>query len=72
MKKVLILTVTSILLAGCGTQAGDRMISGAGIGAGAVAIAGPIGIGTGAVIGGVTGVLTPSKNVNLGKPAWKK
>jgi hypothetical protein len=23
-------------------------------------------------IGGVTGAVTPSKNVNLGKPIWKK
>ena len=72
MKKFAIAVLAPLALSACGHQFADRTLSGAGIGAGAGAVLGPIGVGAGAVIGGVTGAVTPSKNVNLGKPIWKK
>ena len=71
MKKKLILAVASIALVGCGTQTGDRMASGAAIGAGTGAVFGGVGALPGAIIGGAAGALTPSEKVNLGKPAWE-
>ncbi len=69
--------VATLALAACGDTAGDRGLSGAGIGAGAGAIIGavtPIGWVGGALLGGAagaaTGVLTTPSQVNLGKPVW--
>ena len=68
----------TLALSACGDTAGDRGLSGAGIGAGAGAIIGsvtPIGWVGGALIGaaagGATGVLTTPSQVNLGKPVWQ-
>jgi hypothetical protein len=58
MKKLILVALAPLALTACGTQFADRTLSG------------PIGVGAGAVIGGVTGAVTPSKNVNLGKPVW--
>jgi hypothetical protein len=67
------------LLAACGTNTTDRALSGGAIGAGAGALGGaalggsPV---TGALLGGAagaaTGGLTSSKDVDLGKPVWKR
>lgn len=75
MKKIILASGAAVALAslgGCGTTFADRTLSGAMIGAGTGAVAGPVGVGTGAVVGGVAGAVTPSRNVNLGKPIWKK
>lgn len=70
MKKLIFIALAGMALTACGTQTGDRIASGAAIGAGTGAIAGPIGVGAGAVVGGVAGAVTPPENVNLGKPPW--
>lgn len=80
--KLLYTTMTLItaatLLTACGESQGDRALSGAGIGAGVGAVTGAVVGGspvTGAVVGGAVGAaaggLTKSKDVNLGKPAWR-
>ncbi len=72
MKNVTLAVCAAMALAACGTQTGDRIASGAAIGAGTGVILGPIGAGAGALVGGAVGALTPSENVNLGKPIWNK
>ena len=65
------------LLSACGTNPGDRALSGGLIGAGAGAAIGSTtgNAGTGAVIGGVAGAaagaLTTPDQVNLGDPVWR-
>ena len=63
--------LAAVLLSGCGTAAGDRGLSGAGIGAGIGIIGGPPGIVVGGVVGGVAGLVSKPQQVNLGKPAWR-
>ena len=74
------LAVFSLLALGaCGTSTTDRALSGggigAGIGAGTAAVTGgnPL---TGAAIGGAAGAaggaLTDSKDVDLGRPVWRR
>jgi hypothetical protein len=66
------------LLAGCGTQPGERAgggaAAGAATGAGIGALAGPPGALIGAAVGGgagaTTGAVTSPNQVNLGKPPW--
>lgn len=67
------------LLAACGQTTTDRALSGGAIGAGAGAVGGAILGGdpvTGAVVGGAvgaaTGGLTKEKDINLGRPVWRK
>jgi osmotically inducible lipoprotein OsmB len=68
----------ALALGGCGTDPGDRAVSGGLIGAGAGAV---IGAATGnpaagAAIGGVTGAVvgaaTNPCDLDLGKPFWKE
>ena len=65
------------LLAACGSNPGDRALSGAGIGAGVGAVGGALmgSPGTGAILGGAvgaaTGGLTSEKSIDLGKPIWR-
>ena len=66
-----------LLLSACGTDQGDRTVSGAGIGAaggailGAVTPLGPLGGALlGGAVGGATGALTTPSQVDLGKPVW--
>ena len=66
---------TSLALTACGSSTGDRGLSGAGIGAGAVvsAVTGLTvveGALIGAAAGGLTGVLTDEDDIDLGKPLW--
>jgi osmotically inducible lipoprotein OsmB len=82
MKRNLITVLTVIALAGgtaaCGSSTGDRALSGAGIGAAAGAIGGALvgapgtGAAIGAAMGAAAGAATDEKDVNLGKPAWRK
>ncbi len=64
-------------LSACGTDPGDRTISGAAIGAGAGAIIGAAtgtpatGAAIGALAGGAIGGLTDPCTLNLGDPYWK-
>jgi uncharacterized membrane protein len=79
MKHALVIATLSLLtLAACGDSKGDRALSGGAIGAGAGAVGGAL-LGapvTGAVIGGAvgagTGALTDKKDIDLGKPVWRK
>ncbi|HEY8254377.1 MAG TPA: YMGG-like glycine zipper-containing protein [Rhizomicrobium sp.] len=67
----------ALLLAGCGTDPGDRMASGAMIGAaggaaiGALAGNPAMGAAAGAVAGGVVGAASDPCTLNLGDPVWK-
>lgn len=67
----------TLLVAGCGTNQGDRAASGALIGAGAGAVLGAatgnpgMGAAVGAVAGGVVGAATDPCDLNLGDPVWK-
>lgn len=71
------LSVSVLSLGACGHSTGDRALSGAGIGAGVGLIGGAL-VGApaqGALIGGAvgagTGALTDSRQINLGRPAWR-
>lgn len=71
------LSISALILCGCGHSTGDRALSGAGIGAGVGAVGGLL-LGApleGAVIGGAVGAgagaLTKPDHVNLGRPIWR-
>ena len=73
----IVLTLSALSLAACGSSTTDRALSGGAIGAGGGAAAGllfgsPV---TGALIGGAlgagTGALTESDQIDLGKPVWR-
>jgi hypothetical protein len=70
MKGFIILAVTAALLSACGHTTGDRVATGAGIGAGVGVIAGPPGIIVGGLAGAAVGGKIDSKDVNLGTPVW--
>jgi hypothetical protein len=70
---------TMLMIAACGDRPGERAISGGAIGAGAGAVGGALLGGSpagGAIIGGAVGAaaggLTKSKDIDLGKPVWKR
>jgi Prokaryotic membrane lipoprotein lipid attachment site len=68
MNKVILVASATLALAGCGTSMGDRLASGAAIGAGAGLVVGaPL---PGAVIGAAVGGLTDPDEINLGAPIW--
>ena len=71
MRIVAIGMLAAMLLSGCGTAAGDRGLSGAGIGAGIGIIGGPPGIVVGGAVGAAVGVLSKPQQVDLGKPVWR-
>ena len=71
MRIVVIGLFSGAMLSGCGTAAGDRGLSGAGIGAGIGIIGGPPGMVVGGAIGAVAGIVSKPKQVNLGKPVWR-
>ncbi|MBL8698186.1 MAG: hypothetical protein JNK67_07425 [Alphaproteobacteria bacterium] len=73
------MTTVALGLAACGSSTGDRAISGGALGAGAGAAIGAITGGStlgGALIGGAAGAaagaLTKDRDVNLGKPIWRR
>ncbi len=67
----------ALVLAACGTDPGDRALSGGLIGAGAGAAIGSVAgsAGTGAIVGGVAGAAvgaaTDPCQLDLGKPFWR-
>jgi hypothetical protein len=68
-----------VALAACGTSKTDRGLSGgaigAGLGAAGSAVTGGSALGgaaLGGAVGAATGVLTDDKDVDLGKPVWKR
>jgi len=79
MRNTLLITgfAAALMLAGCGTDTGDRLASGAMIGAaggaaiGALAGNPAMGAAAGAVAGGVVGAASDPCTLNLGDPAWK-
>ena len=78
VKSIAILSLFSLLALGaCGRSVGDRALSGAGIGAGVGLVGGAL-LGDpvdGALIGGAVGAgagaLTNSRQIDLGRPAWR-
>jgi branched-subunit amino acid ABC-type transport system permease component len=72
MKKAVLVLAAGLALAGCGTQMGDRMASGAAIGGSAGLVAGGVGVIPGALVGAAVGGLTSPEQVNLGEPVWDK
>jgi osmotically inducible lipoprotein OsmB len=69
--------LVGLTLAGCGTDPGDRGLSGGLLGAGTGAAIGALAgnAATGALVGGLggaaIGVLTSSNVIDLGQPAWR-
>lgn len=72
MKKLVLAALAATALAGCGTQLGDRMASGAAIGGGVGLVAGGLGAIPGAIVGAGVGAFTPPEKVNLGEPVWER
>jgi osmotically inducible lipoprotein OsmB len=71
MRTTMLMTgfAAALMLAGCGTNPGDRAASGALIGAAAGNPA--LGAAAGAVAGGVIGAATDPCDLNLGDPVWR-
>lgn len=76
---VLLLTLFSLSLTACGYSQSDRALSGGAIGAGIGAAGSAVTGGhpvAGAIIGGtvgaVTGAATDERDVNLGRPLWRR
>ncbi len=71
MKRAISLFLVTIILAGCGTDPGERTLSGAGIGAGVGVVGGALvgaplaGAAIGAGAGAVTGAVTSPNQINL-------
>ena len=72
MRALAAVLLAGAVLSACGTSTTDRGASGAAIGAGVGALAGPPGIVIGALAGGATGAVTNPSEVNLGTPIWKQ
>lgn len=80
MNKVFAFTLlVPLMLSACGHSAGERGISGAGIGAGVGAVGGALvggnpvgGAAIGAAVGGAAGALTKDSDIDLGTPIWKR
>lgn len=77
--RTLVAGLLALGLAGCGSTVEDRGLSGAGIGAAAGTVIGAVtGFGLwqgallGAGVGAATGALTESRDIDLGKPLWKR
>ncbi len=67
------------IISACGNTTQDRALSGAAIGAGVGAVGSSVtggSAGTGALLGGAAGAaaggLTKEKDINLGKPVWRR
>lgn len=70
MNRMVLAAAAAMALAGCGTQMGDRIASGAAIGGGVGLAAGGVGVVPGAIVGAAVGAFAPPENVNLGEPVW--
>jgi osmotically inducible lipoprotein OsmB len=70
--------VLALSLAGCGTTTGDRVVSGAGLGAAGGAVIGAMtgswatGAAIGALGGGAIGAATDPCDLDLGTPYWRE
>jgi len=79
MNSRVILTLAALmLLAGCGNNPADRVLSGAGVGAGSGLVGAAIvggslvtGAAVGAAAGAIIGGVTSANDIDLGKPIWK-
>jgi len=71
MKALAAVLLVGAALSACGTSTADRSVSGAALGAGVGALAGPPGIVIGALAGSATGAVTNPSQVNLGQPIWR-
>ena len=75
--RLVVVLIAGLELSGCGTDPGDRTLSGGLLGAGTGAAIGAIAgnAGEGALIGGLggaaIGALTNSDSLNLGTPPWR-
>ena len=73
---ITVAAVAALALAGCGTNTGDRLASGALLGAAGGAIIGgaagnpALGAAAGAVAGAAIGAATDPCDLNLGDPVW--
>jgi osmotically inducible lipoprotein OsmB len=79
MIKAVLASVTLLALTACGTSTTDRALSGGAMGAGAGALGSTVLGGspvTGALIGGAAGAaggaLTDSRDIDLGRPIWRR
>ncbi len=72
MKAVASAILAAIVLSGCGTAAGDRGLSGAGIGAGIGVIGGPPGVIVGGLVGAGVGLVSSPRAIGLGQPLWRR
>jgi len=78
LRPIVAVAFSAMFVAACGSDPGDRAVSGGLLGAGAGAAIGSVtgGAGTGAVIGGVSGAalgaLTKPSQVDLGTPIWRR
>lgn len=79
MRLLACLVLITFSLSACGSDTGDRVASGAGIGATAGAVVGAVtglsvlqGVVIGAAAGGVIGGVTDESTINLGDPIWAK
>jgi hypothetical protein len=76
--KSCVLCLAGLVLAGCGTDPGDRGLSGGLLGAGTGAAIGALAgdAATGALAGGLggaaIGLLTSSNTIDLGSPPWRR
>ncbi|MXU66106.1 hypothetical protein [Oceanomicrobium pacificus] len=68
--RILPFLLAGAMLAGCGTETGDRALTGAAIGGASTAVLGP-GALIGAGVGGVVGAVTEPDDIYLGKPVYK-
>ena len=74
---VALLATLGLGMAACGHTQGDRVPSGAAIGAGGGVLVGALaddplaGVAIGAVGGAAVGALTNPNQLNLGKPVWR-
>lgn len=75
----LAIVLVGLGLSACGETRGDRVLSGAGIGAATGTAASVLTGGnpwTGAIVGGAVGTaagaITDKKDIDLGKPIWRK
>ena len=72
MKATISVIFAATLLCGCGTAAGDRGLSGAGIGAGIGIIGGPPGVVVGGLVGAGVGLVSSPRAIDLGQPIWRR
>lgn len=67
----------AVLLTACGTNPGDRALSGAALGAASGAAIGAAvgnpaaGAAIGAAAGGITGAVTKPDQIDMGRPVWR-